>query len=128
MHVSFCIDFHRHHLAGVEESRREGHGIGHAAGNDETVFVESRGVFREQPLVGGVDTAAEDPPLAAVGMSRYGEVDGLGAEVAVVVFGVMGHEDLVALLCGEGLQHGQIGEPARIEKSRAEGTDDYAVP
>ena len=88
MHVSFCIDFHRQHLTGVEEPRREGHGIGHAAGNDEAVFVESRGVFREQALVGGVDTAAEDPPLTAVGMARDGEVDWVRTEVAVVVVGM----------------------------------------
>ena len=41
---------------------------------------------------------------------------------------MVAHEELVALLCGEGLQHGEVRDPARIEKSRAEGTDDDTIP
>ena len=122
-HSSFSIYLHCHHLAGIEKAGHAGHGIGHTAGDDETVLVESPRVLGEKSLVGGIDTAPQDPPLPAMGVTRYGEVDGVGTKVAVVVFGVMGHEQLVALGSHIGIQPVQLGLPAGVEQTRAQTAD-----
>ena len=82
----------------------------------------------KQPLIGGVDPSSEHPPLAAVGVSRHGEINGIGTEVAVKVFGMVTKKQLIPRCGHEGVQHGQVGHPVGIQQSRAQRTDGKAVP
>ena len=57
-------------LTGIEEARHERDGIDHAAGDDQTLLMHTRGVFGEKGLVGSIHTATEYPPLTTVLMPR----------------------------------------------------------
>jgi len=78
-------------------------------------------------LVGRIDTAAKDPPLTAVGMTRNEQVNVIGAEIAVKILGMVTEEQLIARLLGVGLDPIVHGHSAGIQKSRTEAANGDAA-
>ena len=115
---------HHHHLTPIEEARDGGYRVGDTAGDHQAALVDTRGVFGEQVLVGGVHPSPEDPPLAPVGVARYDEVDGVGAEVTVEILRVMAEEELESGGLAKVVQPFQVGLSPLVEQARAQSTDD----
>lgn len=106
---------HRNDLPRVEKPRDQRKGIARAAGDDQPILVYPRGIFGEQMLIGGVNTPPEDAPLAAVGVTRNGQVNVVGTKITVKILGMVAEQELIPGGLGVGIQPGNIRHPAGVQ-------------
>ena len=90
------VDFNN--LAGIEKSWDWLGIVDSTATDDMLAVVNSRGVFREKPLMRRIHSSAENSPLTAVGVTRKDEVDVNIFEILFVVVRIVTKQNLEAFV------------------------------
>ena len=85
-------------------------------------------IFGKQTLIRRVHAATAYPPLSPVGVPRDHKVYIKLPQKAVVIFGMMAQEQLIALLCGKPLEPRSVGGMVGTVQGRSKTADGYTTP